>query len=157
MDGDFEGHLCGLHRGVVAEGGNDLGDRGPRQEGGEVSGCLGRGTTGANCPVCPVTTSPIHSANTSLRSRVAGDLPASQGKENDPFPNHSPGKGAISGAHGLKFVLAPGGRSDPFAAPFPVGPLQVVVGPPPTIGASNPGTAWLVALPKPQLHGLGGF
>ena len=95
MDGDFEGNLCGLHRGVATEGGDDLGDRGPGQEGGEVSGCLGRGTTGANCPVCPVTTSPIHSANTSLRSRVAGDLSASQRKESNPFLDYSSGKGEV--------------------------------------------------------------
>ncbi len=91
MDGDLAVNVCGLHGGVVAEGGDGPGDIGPGQEGGEVSGRLRRGTAGANCPVCPVTTSPIHSANTGLRPRVAGDLPASKGKEDDPFPNHSSG------------------------------------------------------------------
>jgi hypothetical protein len=53
--------------------------------------------------------------------------------------------------------LAAGGRSDSFAPPFPVGPLQAVVGSPPTIGAGDFGTEGLVALPEPQFHRLGGF
>jgi hypothetical protein len=157
VDGDIEGYVCGLHGGVAPEGGDDPCDRGPGQEGGEVSGCLGRGTTGSSCLVCPATTSPGHPANLSLRSHDAGNVFASQRKEDDPFLDHSPGEGKVAGANGPEFVLAAGGRSDSIAAPVPVGPLQVVVGSPPVIGAGDFGTAWLVTLPKPPFHRLGGL
>jgi hypothetical protein len=152
VDGGHKGDAFGLHGGVAPEGGDDPCHRGVGQEGGEVSGCLGRGTSGARCLVCPATTSPVHPANLSLRPRDSGNVFASQREENDPFLNHPPGEGQVPGAHGLEFVLAAGGGSDSIAAPVPVGPLQVVVGSPPVIGAGDFGTAWLVTLPKPPFH-----